>query len=78
MAFAEALSKQVKKPGTRCAIAVVLDAMEPADAEELSDALVDATWAHAQIHRALKAEGHDLAASTVSRHRKGDCACGAA
>lgn len=43
------------------------------DAVALEEALADPAVPTSVIARALKAEGHGIASSTLGRHRKGEC-----
>lgn len=77
MGFAQALGEQVRRSGTKCRIAEIRGEMTPDDSKALDEAFADPKWLNSQILRALKAEGFEIGASSVSRHRKGDCICGA-
>ena len=76
MSLAQALAAQVSKPGPPCTVAVLIEQLPPEDVTVLTDALASPLWTNAKIARALKAEGHGIAAQTLGRHRKGECACG--
>lgn len=60
---------------SRCALAGILCALEPDDAETLVALLADSTVTGAAISRGLLAIGHPVPQQTVTRHRAGDCAC---
>ena len=49
------------------------DTLNKADAAALAAALTDPTYPTAAITRALNDEGHQFVATTVARHRKGEC-----
>lgn len=77
MSLADALKEHaVTVKGPRCTVCSLLDDLEPTDAKILSEALADHAYTHNGISRALRAEGHNITASTLSRHRKGECAGG--
>lgn len=65
------------RKGPRCTVGKLIEAMSPADAKVLTDALAASVddITHAAITRVLRAEGHSFDASTIGRHRKGECAC---
>lgn len=59
----------------RCSVRMVLDAMDKADADDLSEALSDQAIAHTVITRVLIARGYDMHDKRIAAHRKGQCAC---
>jgi hypothetical protein len=76
--FAERFSGPPPKPKVKhwCGVKLTLDALPPADRDALELVLDLASgWQHAAIERELKAEGLNLQASTIRRHRNGMCAC---
>lgn len=83
MSLAQALAAQVTKPGPACSVATILEQLPPDDQNTLSSALADPRFSHADIARSLGDAAHmgdravKVAASTIGRHRKGECACGA-
>ena len=62
----------------RCAIAVLLEQLDAADAVALIDALSQPQqFSNGAIERALAAEGHGhIKSYTIMRHRNGSCSCG--
>ena len=62
----------------RCAIAVLLEQLDDADAAALTDAIAQPQqYSNGAIERALAAEGHGhIKSYTVMRHRNGSCSCG--
>lgn len=76
MSLAQALAAESGRPGPICTVATLLAALPPEDAATLTEALASPLYTSAKIERALRAEGHRIAAQTLGRHRKGECACG--
>jgi len=78
MSLAQALAAHTpSKPGPKCAIYRLFQELDPDDAAALTEALADKNrWPHVDLARRLRAEGYDVGRDSVSRHRKGDCACG--
>jgi len=64
---------QGSRKGPDCRLCVALRSMPPKDVDALDEALADDSMTGAAISRALKAEGHDISAVIVLRHRKGEC-----
>ena len=76
MNLSEALETQTKKiQGPPCAIGVALTELDAADAIALAQALAS-DMQSTMIARAMSSTGIRVAATTVGRHRRGDCACG--
>ena len=71
--FADALAQQEIHKGPECSVGVLLRSLDADTADEVRVALDDTTVQHAQIARALGAIGHKVGATTISRHRAGDC-----
>lgn len=59
--------------GPRCTVCHLLSDLDDGNAKVLRDALADPNYTHNGIARALRAEGYQVGASTISRHRKGEC-----
>ena len=59
--------------GPRCSVCSLLARIDPTDGKILREALADSSYTHNGIARALRAEGYNVSASTLSRHRKGEC-----
>lgn len=74
----EEFSKSSKKPRrSRCAFAVVVDALDAKDAGVLAAALADPSITSPGIVAVLKANGHVLSPAQIDRHRRGECVtCG--
>ena len=62
--------------GPRCPIPRAQPILGKGDWEDLKAALVDPAITHAAISRALKRHNVDASQGAVSKHRKGECACG--
>lgn len=62
------------RKGPRCSVANLLDTLDDDDRQALLDAFAS-DLQHAQITRALKAEGHRVGDQTIARHRGGECSC---
>lgn len=71
--FAEALRQEQPHKGPRCSIGALLAELEPDNAAQLRKALDAPGVQHAQIARALRAIGHNVGPTTISRHRSGEC-----
>lgn len=79
MALGDALNAEAARNfRMRCAIAVLLEQLTPADCIALIDALASPQqFSNGQIERALAAEGHGhIKSYTIMRHRNGSCSCG--
>ena len=59
-----------------CALGRLIAAADQADAEALTAALADPAFSTADIHRAIRNEGHTMSYPVVQRHRTGGCGCG--
>jgi hypothetical protein len=75
MSLAATLAAQpATNRGSACTVAVILERLDIADHDALTDAL-HSQMTNAAIARALNAEDHRISSSTVQRHRAGDCQC---
>lgn len=63
------------RQGPRCFFERLFDVLAPEDADVLASWLDDPAVTAAAITRALRDEGHETGATTVARHRRGDCRC---
>ena len=61
--------------GPRCGLDTVLATLGKDDAAKLRAALDAPHITHAAISKWLKQHGQNVAAETVGRHRRKDCAC---
>jgi len=71
-AFAEAS----RPKRMQCSVAKIGGALEAKDAAVLAEALANPDVTNTAVASVLTAAGHKIAPCTVSRHRKGECACG--
>lgn len=77
MSLADALREHaVTIKGPSCTVCALLKTLDKTDAKILNEALFDPSYTHTGIARALRAEGHNVSSSSLSRHRKGECAGG--
>lgn len=63
--------------GPVCGVVAILAALDATDRKVVQAALEDPAKSHAGIARALTRNGHSVKGGTISRHRKGECSCGA-
>lgn len=61
--------------GPTCGLGLLLSSLDPDERSALEEALANPLWRHASIEEALRAEDHQIDASTISRHRRGMCKC---
>jgi len=61
--------------GPACTFGRLTVTLPKDDLKDLAELLADCTITAAQIKRGLASIGVKMSASTVSRHRLGDCAC---
>ena len=75
MTLAAALQahKAAPKPGPRCSVCVVIEALDAKDRAALDAAIADPSFTSVVISAALRAEGYDIAPQPLQRHRRGDC-----
>lgn len=71
--LAEATALTTRKGGV-CSVNLLEQTLEPALLAELREAL-DSQVETSALARALTARGHDIKATALQRHRRGDCAC---
>lgn len=73
----EDIKDEHKPRGELCGVAKVLASdLSKRDREDLLEALLPTSqFTGAAVARALKKHGHEVAAGTVRRHRKGECGC---
>ena len=78
MSLAQALAAHTPNMrGPQCSVARLLESMPDDDREVTVAALADPNrWGHAALTRILRDEGYVVGRDSLSRHRKGDCACG--
>ncbi len=61
------------KIGGECRTCVLLRSLPKGERDALQAALDDPRYSNNALSKILKAEGHQIADSTVRRHRKGEC-----
>lgn len=61
------------RKGPTCSLCAILTNIDKKDSQDLNDALADSTVYSTIICKALVRRGFRMNASTVSRHRKGEC-----
>lgn len=78
MSLAAALEREseASTKGPQCSIGRILDALDDVDQSALISSL-HGSMLHTAIARALTSNDHRVSASTVARHRRGDCSCDA-
>jgi hypothetical protein len=74
--IAELVGQHAASRGPTCKVQAILSEYTAAERVEWEAAFEDANIPPAQIVRAFRADGRDVAASTIARHLRGDCACG--
>lgn len=72
LAASLAANKRTLK-GPICTVCTLIAGMAPEDVTALQEAFNDPAFTSAAIHRALKAEGHEVSINTLLRHRKKEC-----
>ena len=76
MDFDEALAATEQRPGTRCTVATVLEALDDVQRAKVEAALdPESGKSTAWLARAFKKMGLDCRESPIGRHRRGDCEC---
>ncbi|GGM55623.1 hypothetical protein GCM10012275_28440 [Longimycelium tulufanense] len=75
MSLADRLREPTKRPRSQCTFGLLLGRLEGADRKALDTALADERYTSRNIAEALQAEGYDMRAATVRRHRRGECSC---
>jgi hypothetical protein len=59
----------------RCRVAMVRAALNARDQEILDRLLADVAWTATRIAELVGRAGHDLTATSIARHRRGQCRC---
>ena len=59
-----------------CGYQTLLDTLDKPDQVDLQAAMTDPGIQGSAIERALRQRGHSITATTLRRHRRGDCSCG--
>lgn len=63
--------------GPSCHVSHLLDQLPDRDRDDVLEALDNGTVTTTAIFRALRNDGHATSLSSLARHRRGDCRCGA-
>jgi hypothetical protein len=71
----EAVEAETRKKGPVCGVQLIIDALNPTDADTLHGLLADRAVPSTAIGRGLARIGHPVKAGAVARHRNGECAC---
>lgn len=58
-----------------CKVGAFIRSLDSEDAEWLSEALDDPSESSAGLRRTLRAAGFEVARSSLSAHRRGECCC---
>jgi hypothetical protein len=74
--IAELVGQHAARSGPACRVESILSQYTKAERAEWEAALADDSVTTAQIARAFRADGRDVAASTIARHIRRECACG--
>ena len=74
--ISELVGQQAVDRGPTCKIHIILNEYPPAERAEWDAVFSDVNIPTAQVARAFRADGHDIAASTLMRHVRRECACG--
>jgi hypothetical protein len=75
MGLLDDITASRNRPGPACSVALFAAGLGPKDRADLTAALADEKIEGAQIWRAIRDRGFTSQQNTVSRHRRGDCAC---
>lgn len=75
MGLAERIQENNWRYRPVCTVARLIADLPDDDRVALSDALADPGILLSAIERALRADGYEIAAQTLGRHRRGDCRC---
>lgn len=61
--------------GPECTTYLALQQMDAADREVLEELMYDLTIRHTALAAGFKSLGYPIHADSISRHRRGECAC---
>ena len=61
------------RKGGSCHTCALLRELPPAESKALADALADPRFSNSGLSKILRDEGYSIGASTVGRHRRGEC-----
>lgn len=72
----EAMRQKSKPARPRCTFGIVAEQLDADDLAVVDAAMSDPGITGTAIAEVLRGEGHDITATTVQRHRRGECSCG--
>lgn len=72
--FLDLVKSEALRPGTVCRVAEIRAALVKDEQLEL-DAAIAGHFSAAAIARAINKLGHDIGPTSVTRHRRNECAC---
>lgn len=76
MALADRLQDTPQRmPGLPCSIGALEDRLDTPEREALDAMLHELGWSARRIYDALAAEGYDVGAQSINRHRAKSCRC---
>lgn len=75
MGFADEVKLLQRGRGATCTVGEYLDGLDTADRAEIQEVMQDDKYTSTAIAKALVARGFNTSATTVMRHRRGDCKC---
>lgn len=61
------------RPRMKCGVCVLLEALEPKEAEKLTEVMNDPMITKTAVARILQDNGHKIAAGTITRHARREC-----
>ena len=75
LSLLEEIESLSTKQGPLCRVKLVLDEMEPGEADEFRRLMDVPRYSANAFVKAFKKRGHDVPEGTVQRHRRGGCKC---
>lgn len=75
MGLIDGLGADVPVRGPECSISILMGKLDAKEQAALIAALQNPAKPNTFIARVLRDEGYNISATTVGRHRRGDCAC---
>ena len=67
----------MSKPARKCSVAHVLDQLEGAEHEKVTELFNDVNVPAAKLARVLVKNRHQIKVEAITRHRRKECACDA-
>ena len=72
--FAAAIDRGPEvKMGPACAVGLWLEGLDDESRDEAKSLMADNVWQHTALAKVFADAGLDVSATTVARHRRGDC-----